>query len=418
MVTQAAVHREIASPAPHARSWWRSLLTLTVAIFVIAGGAGAMEPAQLTDAELNPLPIQFVSLRDGRLSYFDEDRRLTSAEIASHVSLTFASEPVRSASTGRLLLSDGHDLPGQFVHAADDRITWRHAELGELTIDLDDVLVMTLGEPAHEDTEAEPETAPEATTEPAQQPEPAEPLIDPLTLIATGADDRVVLRNGDVLTGFIESVETGAITLDVGGQTLPLAWERVAAVALANPLTQQPGNWVTLRDGARIRVTELAINSDEVTGQILSSQALQLPAGQVASVEFAQRHRLVSLAELDHRVVAGGTVFGVEIGPTFERSFASLHAPVVVAIDLPSGAQRFTARASLEDDALAWADLKLVVRDAEGEQFQAHLNRDQPGVLINVALSGDRLILELEEAANGPVMDRLRLRHAAVLLEH
>lgn len=398
------------------------LAATVLAAAALAGPAAqhvaAVEPAELIDAELQRQPIQLVSLQQGRLSYFDDERRLTSADAADHVSLVFDRGEMRAPeSSGRLLLADGHELPGTFGGVDDEgRLIWQHAALGEMTVPLDDVLVLLLGAAgADEEEAAEAEADSQSDEGQDEQAEIAED-VDALELVVEGGDDRVVLRNGDVLEGFVEAVNSGAIELAVGGQTLPLAWDRVAAVSLANPSQQAAGSWLTLGDGSRVRVEQLVIDADEVTGEVLGGGSLALATDAVRSVEFTQRHRRVSLAELEAEVVAGGVVFGVEMGPRLERQASQLHAPVTVAFTLPEGAKRFAAEASLAEGSLAWADLELIVRDAEGEPFRAHLNAEQSEVSVNVAISGDRLVIELDEAANGPVMDQLTLRNAAVLV--
>lgn len=459
------MHRE--SARQRRRAWTLGLVVgAAFGLNVAVGAAHAMEPAVLLDAELERHAVQFVSLREGRLSYFDAERRLSSANAADYVSLRFArDEQTLAASTprggGRLLLADGHDLPGEFAGVDDaGQIIWRHRDLGDLRVTLDDILVMRLRGAAADASEAEETTETEAEarsrqrerrfqpdvhqrigddgfdlpaqaagepdldeldeldqTGPERQRHGAADAADPYELLVDGADDRVLLRNGDALTGFIEDVDAEAVHLAMGTNTVPLAWDRVAAVALANPAEPARGNWLVLRDGTRVRVADLAIGSEQVTGEVLGSRALELPAGHVRTVEFAQQHRLVTLAELEPRVAAGGVVFGVPMMPTFARERSTLHAPVTVAVELPSGAKRFTADAVIEDQSLMWADMELIVRDETGEQFRAHLNRDNRRVAVNVPVTGTRLVIELDEAANGPIMDRLQLHDAAILVQ-
>jgi hypothetical protein len=67
---------------------------------------------------------------------------------------------------------------------------------------------------------------------------------------------------------------------------------------------------------------------------------------------------------------------------------------------------------------VGWSDF--VVRVTAGDAAQdCRITREQPSGRINLPFGGTatRLTIELDAGVNGPVMDRLRLRDAVVLIE-
>ena len=156
-----------------------------------------------------------------------------------------------------------------------------------------------------------------------------------------------------------------------------------------------------------------------------STQRVELALGEVARVDLASpRGRLVDLVRLKMQAVSGGEVFGLPMPPRIDAGSVYLHAPVVVRFDLPAGAARLAAVAELADaaqspaEALAWADMDLIVRVDSKIVATAHLDAAQPRALLNVAAAGRALTIELDQAANGPIRDRMRLRDAVVFVAH
>ena len=78
---------------------------------------------------------------------------------------------------------------------------------------------------------------------------------------------------------------------------------------------------------------------------------------------------------------------------------------------------RLLAYAELPVSARAWGDLELVVRDGNAELLRKSLSRDTPNATIDVVVPGTDLVIELEEAGNGPVQDTVVL-HWPLLLSN
>jgi hypothetical protein len=364
----------------------------------LASVAAAMEPAELVDAKLERQAIQFVTLSGGELSYFNAQRQLQRVIASKFVSLQFPGRTAAAAQARRenaaaakaqsLVLRDGHVLTGSFGGAEADQLIWVSRSLGPVRVELDQITRVAVMS--------------DAPVPPADMP--------------ADASDKVLLANGDHLAGFIESIDAAGLVLMAGEQRLNLAWDRVARLVLPNPIVPTPGVWVKLTDGTRLRVENVVFDGTKLSGRMMGKD-VELEAGMVSSVEFATDHRLVPIADLETASISGGQVFGVPMGPAFDGDEARLHAPVTVELNLPAGATRFAATASLDEADLDWADLTLTIADGKGELLKQRLNRDKPSIDVNLAPRGARLTITLDEGINGPIRDRLKLTNAAVLAD-
>jgi hypothetical protein len=384
------------------------LIAFIAAMVHASPQARAVEPAQLVDRELASLPIQFVSLSPDRLSYFDSKRQLQETSLRPYVSLRFSRDPIEPSArqdadsadpAGTLELVDGHLLPGRFAGVdAEGRLLWKTESFGVVALPLDRLVAFDKAA-AHAHADDHP-----SADAPAAAPDPAA--------------DHVTLLNGDRLAGFIEKIDEGFLSLQVNGQSLALPWDRVAAVRLSNPPKPAPGLWAQLEDGSRLLVDNATMDQHRLTGKTLGDRKVDLPAALVLSIDFAQRHRLIRLAELDWAVApAPAGVFGVVIPPVLAADHARLHAPLTLRFDLPAGTRRVAFRADIEQGSTDWADMVLHVADGKGSLFSQRLNAQAPMAQVNIAPRDRQLILHLDEAVNGPIRDRLELTDAVVLVE-
>ncbi|MBI1369696.1 MAG: hypothetical protein GC162_13705 [Planctomycetes bacterium] len=385
------------------------VMAVLMMVLMFGGAARAVESATLIGDDLHAQSIKFVGLSGGELTYFNADRQLQRADAAQFVSLSFTDEaaPADAAEFPALMLNDGHLFRGKFAGVDEaGKVQWDTSDLGRLTFKLDDIARMNVSE-----IETPPAPAPGAASTTAT---PAPP---PAANGPVSANDRVTLRNGDVISGFIESVQTTGLNITVEqNQKLTLTWDRVARLALANPVRAKPGVWVRLAGGSRLRVEKLAIDSKQMAGEVLG-KSVALPREQVSGIDFAQRHRLMRLGEIESEVTGGGSVFGVPMKPQATIDGVYLHAPVSVTYHLPEGVRRFAATARLDPQGLDWADLNLIVEDGKGMLAQWHLNGAQPSAEVNIVPRDRTLVVQLDDGANGPVFDRLVLSGAYLLID-
>ncbi len=349
----------------------------------------AAEPATLIDAQLQRRSVQLVGYSDGTLRYFDEDRSLTSTAADRLVRLEF-SRPSAKPSASLLRLNDGQVLLGRFEAVTDQgKLRWQTDDLGRIEIELDRIRSFQVRAP-------QGPAPPDAT--PAEQ------------------NDSIRLVNGDVLQGFVESLASKHLKLTRDGQTVELAWDRIAAVALANPVTQKPGLWVALASGHRLFVQNLQITGSRATFTA-ADRRIERPLSDIVNVDFAQKYRLVPLEQRTWKVVAGGRVLGVDSPPQWLDHTLQLRAPITLEFDLPPTATRLAAQPWIDPEKHDRADMTLNILQGPAERVTHHLKAGQPFPTLNIELKSTRLVFQLDEGPDGPIHDILQLKDPLLLVE-
>jgi hypothetical protein len=225
-----------------------------------------------------------------------------------------------------------------------------------------------------------------------------------------------------------------------------LELSRVRDVILADASTMAPAHdrqagVVWFKNGSRLVGREMVIDSaDEGTVTIeptLESTdapkgGLKWPLSAVSRVDVTSgSHRLVNLVQLPRKVLSMDESWGMTFEPMVREGALWLHGPLKLQLELPAGATRVAATvelalpSGLPTTRQAWADCDLVISLA-GENGQTprqvaryHLHAEQLSARINFPIenpSMNKLILEIENGANGPILDRVRLRDGAVLV--
>ncbi len=226
--------------------------------------------------------------------------------------------------------------------------------------------------------------------------------------------------------GFVTSLGTDGVELKTAdqGQTIKLPMERVSALMMSNrPQLPKPGqHMVWLEDGSRILAKDLTMGDQNLKIQpLLSDVTASIPLKWVRRIDLSTPAGVLrSLTGLS-MMSTGGVVFGVAMPPQIAGSQIHIHAPVTLGFDLPTGTARFWARVELDtrDQAAQvrrWADMNLVIRIDAKEVGQFHIDAAQPAVEINLPVTGRRMSLEAAPGINGPVMDRLTIEDAVLLV--
>lgn len=404
-----------------------------VSVLGFVPNASAQQPvaAVLYDATLAPQPITLLDLdtEAQRIVYEDESGNRHDAAFADVLRLTFpvdAAEPAEPPPV--LATTDGQRIvgrAGQVLHAThgtDDVVGWRDADgFPAIGVSLDD-LAWAVFQPGH-------------ASPPQAQPE----------------DDVLVMPNDERFVGFVDTLGVNSIDFIPSYASEPVTVQSgfVLSLSMSNAIRQDlaPAVVVTTRSGSRWRgklglsegatafASPLAIPPSGGEGQPVwqrirlgsADHAEQDAWPVVAQIDLpAPGRRLVALSSLPMETVAGGEVFGVAMPPAVSASGAiALHAPVSVEIDLPRGAVRLagTVALALGDvpaERHAWAGCEVVVRVGDAELARVPLDADQPEQALNVALPdtarAQTLLLTVEEGVNGPVLDRVELRDAELLI--
>lgn len=376
----------------------------------LARDAAAATPAEVVDTSLRVSRVQIQSLGGGVLSYFNADRELQAQpldrfvlirDIGGQRSGAVAAE-AHDPSLGMVQMVDGQRLVGRWAGVQDDGqvIRWRHQTLGEVGVSLERIRWVTLSGAALGD-------------EPASR-------------------DQVILNNGDTVDGYVLAVDEAGWSVQLAdqrtGMTLPT--DRVRAVRLANPPDtvgrDQPGShWVWLADGSRVAVRALAMTGDQVTLTLAwpgESREVVVAMPRIDRIVPASSSGyLVQLADLPMRVIEGGSVFGLTVRPRVMGRSIWMHAPVAVQFDLPPGAQALRAVIQLVmpaggGDSLYGADCEARWRlDDQPVAGRFSLSPAQATTTVHVSFDGEStLTLDLDEASNGPILDRVLIQDGMV----
>jgi len=264
--------------------------------------------------------------------------------------------------------------------------------------------------------------------------------IDRIRLLSWSADgqapadpsvDRIALRNGDRLEGFVAALRDDAVEVTLADQAQPIVVPlgRVTSIALANPVRPTPSTLdrVAFHDGTTVLATRSRIESDQLSfaPAVANGHAqavVKIGLSKVARLELRRSgHRLVDLASLPRQVMTGAEVFGVPMPPRIDGGHLWLHAPLMLRVDLPPGATRFAAVARLDDSrfaagAAAWADLVLRIFVDGDLRAEQRLHAGAAEATINIEADGALLQFEADPANHGPILDRLVLHDAVVLI--
>lgn len=388
----------------------RRLITFawTLVFATLIGDCWGATPVVLVDSSLKARSVQLLTFGEAGAGFTDEQRKLASMPADQVVQIRVA-ERARAgaevaASPSTIELTDGQCLPGQWVGAGEDgqSVIWDSTRLGRLTLSLDRIAGIVWKSDTPMDNAAR----------------------------SSSASDHLILVNGDTLDGFVTGFQAGSVEIKPagGGDAIKLPLDRLGCVRFANPATVAQGqSLICLADGTRLRATKLVIADDFIKAEF------ELKAGgegreKVPAMALAEVVRidlatgagvLVELASLPPVIVSGGEVFGLSIPPRSTGSDVILHAPLVVGYELPDGAKRFSASAQCPSGGTdaAWVDFEVTAR-VDGKPVGTwHFNASNPQATMNFALDGKEMTFELTSGLNGPVLDRLRLRDAVLLVE-
>ncbi|MCB9838536.1 MAG: hypothetical protein H6813_04290 [Phycisphaeraceae bacterium] len=391
--------------------------------------AAPAEPGRrvLIDRDLNTREITLLSITEQDIAYLDEQGRTRRASVGGLVALlpldrpwdapqqgaTSTGDPAAETppSTGLLELNDGQRLPGEHAPTGGDKdaIIWAHPVFGRVAINLDRVARAVLREPA-------------------QTP------LDEITRVSQPTStnrDQLVLANGDRLEGFVVSLGD-PVEIDIDGQIVAIAADRVASVRLANPNVPMQGLVVWLDDGSVVVVA--AIDSRDggaVELELPTGQTGVFPASALDAVAFSAG-RLIGLAAIEpaaqrplgDRHTAEPT--RILNDPIYESS-GRLNAPdiqfpgpMLASWQLPPGARRFATIAEMPFDAIPWGDCVLTVQVDSTEQARQRINADNPRFEINIPIDPNArtLTISIEPGAWGPINDRITLRRPLLLLDN
>lgn len=241
------------------------------------------------------------------------------------------------------------------------------------------------------------------------------------------AEERLILANGDALSGLLVSLGE-EVVFEVSGSAeatrLPL--RQVASLALANPAQRPEGLMLWLADGSVVKAktcrwTSGTLEFTTATGGL----TCRVEADMLRGMSFAAQ-RLMPLAALSPRLSRDSANLCVVEPPRLvdpDRAVGladvELRGPIEARYDLPRGATRFAATAIVPRYAAQWADLHLsILLDDrivfEGAMDGAGHSRREIALELDGASS---LAIRIGEGGRGPVQDVILLQRPMLLFD-
>jgi hypothetical protein len=308
-------------------------------------------------------------------------------------------------------LTDGQRFTGSPALAAEstDDIFWTNPVFGTMRLSLDHVRLVVL-----------------------------DPDVDFQQTLAS-TDDQVVLRNGDVLSGFIEDLGD-TVGIDTGSGVVRIGIDRLAAAHFANDPTDRNGIFLWLADGTVAQVGSLRTNNTLV--EVTRSPAQQ----DTEANEYAEEHAfpLSALIALIPRSSVFHPLASMQLtqhttspqrrwtpppnisparGQTLDAADIALPGPMRLQWALPKGSHLLAFDALLPQRSRVWGDCEILVHAiVDGRQVpiaQTHLSGDHPSASVIAVFPADStaVAITLDAGRYGPAQDDAVLRNAFVLIE-
>ena len=230
--------------------------------------------------------------------------------------------------------------------------------------------------------------------------------------------DLVSLSNGDRLSGFIDSIESGLITLEKeDGVILTIPLKNVSQAHFANSLIPEQGPTLWSTRGDRFPVDSLTYDSDsgfKISDRPMSSD---LVGGFVFESDgiSALSSIPITLHEIGDtpRFHLPNPEISTNLTP-LDTASIKLHGPVRAEWRLNGSGIGFVCTLVIPPASRRHADMEVRILDGNELLMSFEMNASNPTTNVSVRLSGDVLALEVLDSGGGPIMDRIEL-HEAIL---
>ncbi|MEM7682683.1 MAG: hypothetical protein AAF288_12060 [Planctomycetota bacterium] len=287
------------------------------------------------------------------------------------------------------------------------------------------------------------------------------PGEDPFANAPATPGDAVRLRNGELLTGFVDFDPDGGLSLSPDGADAPVPLDPavIAGVRLANPPADRaPGAHRVSLSVSRaapivIDVSDWSYDSGTLRVSLPDTPgdlgpAIQLDPPRIAELTAdAQALRRVDLHHPGYRLTPwadlpwlradNATVFGVTFDPRVDaHGHIHANAPAVLRFDAPTGLRGLTGVVRLDLTGANATALKLAGvtvflepanhtpptdpdadRSLDPERtWSAELTAEQPQARFALPMTGD-WVLRLDPGRGGPIFDRVVVQDAQALVQ-
>lgn len=250
-------------------------------------------------------------------------------------------------------------------------------------------------------------------------------------------DDLVVLRNGDRLSGFIESLGS-QVQIALDDSVIDVDMNRIDHLHVANDPESVPGIYLRFADEEVLRAIGFRyMNQTPITVQVdpeslgledTGNSDWRFESGTLASIQIEdETERVVPLVELNAQIDPIGDR---DWTPSLRLLHSNASHPAMQRIDIPSpariryalpdGTRRFACE--FETPLEIWTDCVVRVtvehRGKRSTLFEQRLNHDQSSASINIELprATTSLVIEVDPGEHGPIQDRVIMHRPRLLV--
>ncbi len=255
-----------------------------------------------------------------------------------------------------------------------------------------------------------------------------------------GADeDTITTRNGDELSGFIESIGTTTIITSAGVR-IPIETARIGHMLIANPPERVPGVYVRTTDGLVVRTESFDFDFQQPIMVTVGAESLGMGDDARTTWIFDPgAARGIEVVDPGSRVAALCEIAPESIEPMGERDWTpapsvmlgadqhavlgsiDLHAPLRAVYPVPEHASRFACE--LVAPINTWTDCvaRVTAVGYDGtrtELLAQRLSAEQDRASVNTVLGEGtaRIEFEIDPGAYGPIQDRVIVRRPRVVV--
>lgn len=370
----------------------------------VAWGAAALRagPPQVVPVDGAPFAGTLVAIDASGTARFDVEGQPRDVPLADLVRWGEPWEPVGGT---QLLLADGGLLVADVTALVDDSLALDSLLLGGLTLPVERVAAIVYRAPA--------------------DPRERDLLADRL-VAADPTSDRLLLENGDELSGALTSLNEVEAELLRDGTNVVVELDKVLAVAFNPRLARRPpvGGLrvvVGLQDGSRVVAQSLTVDETQAALQVLGEATWTAPPDAILSLQplggravylsdlKPSGYRHIPFLSVEWPFLADRNVQGARLrrdGRLYLKGLG-MHSTARLTYPLDRPYQRFAAETCLDDS--AGGDGSVVFRvfvDREERYASPVVRGDSPPFPIEVDVSGGKAIsLVVDFAERGDERD-------------
>jgi hypothetical protein len=250
-------------------------------------------------------------------------------------------------------------------------------------------------------------------------------LLEDRLLTATSDSDRVLLTNGDELSGTIAALSDKALQLKTVAGTTPVDVSRLTALIFNPSLrAKQPvgklSAWVGLRDGSRLYVSKLVIKSGQAELKLTTDVLIRVPLDEIVAIQpvgskvvylselTATGYRHIPFLNLPWEYQKNRSAGGIALRAGGQRHLMGLgmHSAARLTYDLDAPYRRFEASLAIDDETAGRGSVigRVFTDDGSGQWKSAYespiIRGGQAPARVNVDLTGAKRISLLIDFAN------------------